>query len=1042
MCETLNCALVDTGCSANVCGANWLKCYMDTIPMNIVVPETQSGKRFTFGDGKTYHSVKQVNIPVHIGGVAGHILTDVVECEIPLLLSKKSLKDANSQLDFVNDTITLYGRKVNLQHTSNGHYCLPLTPKQEAISHKSKANVHLTFTSSTANKDDKHNVALKLHKQFGHPVDSGKLKKLLHEAEIHDDLLEKEIDNVTNNCETCSRYKKARSRPVVCFSFARNFNECLAMDLKFVTIQGKIFIVLHMIDVFTRYSAASIIKSKHKETIVDAVLKHWVALFGTPDTILSDNGGEFNNDLLRDVAELLNTKVLATAAESPWSNGIVERHNAVIGNMILKIIHDTNCSIEHALVWAISAKNALHNNLGFSPNQLVFGRNPNLPTVLSAKPPALRTITTSDLIASHLNALHSARRAFIQSESSSKLKVALQRQTLTATSKHFLIGDQVYYKRNDQKEWKGPGTIIGIDGKQVLVRHGGSLVRVSPCHLQKINDAEIRSNSDHAGSISMDDSDNITIGNDDSIYIPSDSDQPKDVQPGTAPPLNCHQLENSTDSIQPNVLQPTCDQPDYIQPTQSPATDILTQNIADPLTQPSPDISCLKLPHLQQRISFIDPDTKERGDYMVISRAGKATGIHKNWLNVKHLSTGAMKAVDFEKLESWDLLEDEILYNTENTAEVLDAQQQELQKWKEYSVYTEVKDKGQDAITTRWVMTEKNDGNTKQIKARLVARGYEEDSSKIRTDSPTIGKENLRLITTIAANNHWKIHSLDIKAAFLQGYPIDRSVHLLPPTEANTNKLWKLNTSVYGLCDASRAWYLKVSKELLKLGATKCKYDNALFFWRENGKIQGILCCHVDDFFFAGNQLFHKHVIQPIRDTFSLSKENTNTFSYLGIEIKQSEDGITMHQNSYIETLKPMSIQNKSNNRLLSPNEIRDFKALIGQMQWVSKQTRPDMSFATCNLSTHSKKATTTDVRMINKQLRKLKEDANDQMLFIPNIGDISQSSIVVFSDASHANLPDGGSQGGFLILLLGPNGKASPIIWKSHKLKRVVKCH
>ena len=63
-----------------------------------------------------------------------------------------------------------------------------------------------------------------------------------------------------------------------------------------------------------------------------------VATFGTPRSVLSDNGGEFDNKLLREVAELLGTSVATTAAESPWSNGIVERHNAVIGNMVLKIV--------------------------------------------------------------------------------------------------------------------------------------------------------------------------------------------------------------------------------------------------------------------------------------------------------------------------------------------------------------------------------------------------------------------------------------------------------------------------------------------------------------------------------------------------------------------------------------------------------------------------------------------------------------------------------------------------------------------------------
>ena len=46
--------------------------------------------------------------------------------------------------------------------------------------------------------------------------------------------------------------------------------------------------------------------------------------------------------------------------------------------MVDKILNEKKCSIEVALAGAISAKNRLQNNYGFSPNQLVFEKNPNL----------------------------------------------------------------------------------------------------------------------------------------------------------------------------------------------------------------------------------------------------------------------------------------------------------------------------------------------------------------------------------------------------------------------------------------------------------------------------------------------------------------------------------------------------------------------------------------------------------------------------------------------------------------------------------------
>ena len=53
--------------------------------------------------------------------------------------------------------------------------------------------------------------------------------------------------------------------------------------------------------------------------------------------------------------------------------------------MLLKIKEDMKCNYEIALSWAVCAKNALINSDGFSPAQLVFGRNPNLPNFFENK---------------------------------------------------------------------------------------------------------------------------------------------------------------------------------------------------------------------------------------------------------------------------------------------------------------------------------------------------------------------------------------------------------------------------------------------------------------------------------------------------------------------------------------------------------------------------------------------------------------------------------------------------------------------------------
>ena len=88
--------------------------------------------------------------------------------------------------------------------------------------------------------------------------------------------------------------------------------------------------------------------------------------------------------------------------------------------MMEKVLSDGGCSLEVALAWCLSAKNVLLNSYGYSRNQLVFGYNPNFLSVTENKLPALEGVTSSELVASHLNALHSARR-FIETEADGKL---------------------------------------------------------------------------------------------------------------------------------------------------------------------------------------------------------------------------------------------------------------------------------------------------------------------------------------------------------------------------------------------------------------------------------------------------------------------------------------------------------------------------------------------------------------------------------------------------------------------------------------------
>ena len=345
--------------------------------------------------------------------------------------------------------------------------------------------------------------------------------------------------------------------------------------------------------------------------------------------------------------------------------------------------------------------------------------------------------------------------------------------------------------------------------------------------------------------------------------------------------------------------------------------------------------------------------------------------------------------------------------------------------------FNEVEEDRQSQVSVRWLIIEKIVEGVVRTKARLVAHGFEEiDGNCIRKDSPTCGKENLRIVFLFIGMNDWKINTMDIRAAFLQGNPIERDVYLKPPKEAHTKKLWKLNTTVYGLGDPPRAWYLCVKDELLKIGGMKSKFDNAIFYWHLNDKLQGVLSLHVDDFCWEGTEWFRQKVTDPIRKKFLISKEETETFKYLGLQITQNKDEIKIHQKGHIGEIQKIKFDNPSQkDRRLAPHETQQLRRVAGQLNWVSMQMRPHMAYAASIVSGSIKDATVRDIITANKFLKILQ--CTDVVLSFSKIEDIENSELICFSDASFPNLKCGGSQGGIIVFIQGFNGKYMLLAWQ-----------
>ena len=101
------------------------------------------------------------------------------------------------------------------------------------------------------------------------------------------------LKEVDDECETCEQYTKARLRPVVGLPLATHFNEVVCMDLNEYT-HHKVWI-LYLIDATTRYTAATLIKTKKEAEVIKRVFAIWITYFGSPVKFLSDKGGKFAN---------------------------------------------------------------------------------------------------------------------------------------------------------------------------------------------------------------------------------------------------------------------------------------------------------------------------------------------------------------------------------------------------------------------------------------------------------------------------------------------------------------------------------------------------------------------------------------------------------------------------------------------------------------------------------------------------------------------------------------------------------------------------
>ena len=272
--ETFGKGLLDSGCSKTVAGKVWMEEFIKTLSRGDMNDVTNKSSKsvFRFGDGIETKSSKMMTIPVYIGTMRMLMDVDIVEHNIPLLISRGAMKQLDMKLDFKRDLVTVGDQSLQLDCTTTGHYCLALTI------HPDKHEINFIFSLENLadlTQTQKKSKAVKLHKQFSH-ASKEKLTKLLKDGGCTDTEFLRCVAECCENCEVCHLHKKAPLKPIVSFPLASKFNQVVCMDLKeHKHLQTWI---LHLIDASCRYSAACIIKSKQKN-VIGADLQNLDCLF-------------------------------------------------------------------------------------------------------------------------------------------------------------------------------------------------------------------------------------------------------------------------------------------------------------------------------------------------------------------------------------------------------------------------------------------------------------------------------------------------------------------------------------------------------------------------------------------------------------------------------------------------------------------------------------------------------------------------------------------------------------------------------------------
>lgn len=211
---------------------------------------------------------------------------------------------------------------------------------------------------------------------------------------------------------------------------------------------------------------------------------------------------------------------------------------------------------------------------------------------------------------------------------------------------------------------------------------------------------------------------------------------------------------------------------------------------------------------------------------------------------------------------------------------------------------------GRKTVGCRWVykIKYKATGEIEKHKARLVAKGFTQvEGEDFNETFALVAKmTTVRCLLSVAIAKGWELHQMDVNNAFLHG-ELDEEVYMAVPQGYSVPErglVCRLRKSLYGLKQASRNWYSKLSQALIEYGFTECHADHSLFVHSRDSIFLAVLV-YVDDLVIAGNDASAcTNFKQYLSKCFHM-KDLGSLKYFLGLELARGPSGLFMCQRKY-----------------------------------------------------------------------------------------------------------------------------------------------